>query len=102
MIADKMLRPGRNHTVCDSNLRPQRFKSFDMLVNGAAANVTAPGKYYGRLLIFAQKSAQKVIRTSDFLNGIPFHHKAVDKSPVGSHRMPVYPFHMCANALHGL
>ena len=51
-FAAQMLRLCLDQSMFDLHIRTQSTKSFDMLVNGTAADITATGKCHFRMLVF--------------------------------------------------
>ncbi len=101
MTSHKALRTGSDHAVRNLHRRAQRLKPLDMLINRTASDITAARQHHRRLFKPSQKRAQKIIGCPDFAQRIAVHVQIMNQRRVHFHRMPVDPFHMCANALHG-
>ena len=85
----------------DPYFGPQGLKSFDMLVNGPAADVTASGQRHLRLLVLAQHGADQIVGSPDLLDILVLHHQAADLGGVQRHAVPAGALLQHTDTLHG-
>ena len=102
MASCQTLRRGSDQSMPDGHIGSQRPKALDMLINGTAANVAAPGKRYLRMLIFSQKSPQQIIGSPDLFDPLAVHCQTVDIACIQNHTMASRGLYHNSDALHGI
>ena len=102
MLPVEMLCPDLHQPMLNHHFRPQGPETFDMLVDGPAADIAASRQDHLRLFIFSQKGPQEIIGTPDLLAPLVLYYQIVDISCIQHDAVPVVALHRHADSPHGL
>ena len=93
MSPPQVVRGSHNGSVDNADFGSQGPEALQMLVDGTAADVAAPGQRYLRLLILAEQSSQQIIGSPDFLDKFIVHTDGTNGGAADPHRMAVDPLY---------
>ena len=102
VAASQLFRLCADSAVADADSGSQRFKSFQMKVNGSAADITSARQRNFCLLIFSQQSPQQVIGRPDLLYIFIINADFTDPGSVQQYCMACQTLHPNTNLRHGL
>ncbi len=94
--------PRDNGAVGDAHVRADRAETFQMLINGAAADIAPAGKRNLRLVVFSKKRTQQIVRGADLLDTFVIHAAVPDRRTVDPNGVTADALHMRANLADGL
>ena len=92
-----MMAAGQNRPVLNIDLCADRAETLQMLVDRSASDITSAGKRNFRLVILAQKRAEKIIGRADLSNIFILDRTVAYGRTVYFYRMPVYALNVRAD-----
>ena len=99
MFSDQPVCLCHDLAMLDLHIRAHCAKSFDMLIDRTASDITSARKRNVCSLILAKQRSQKIIGSTDLFDIIVFNRNIMDILSIDLHRMSVYTVNHCADAL---
>ena len=93
---------GDHGPALDVHLGAKSAEALQMLVNGPAADVAAPGKGHLGALVLAQQSSDEIIGCADPADVLVIHRHLFNIAAVDPHRVAVDPLHPGSDLLNRL
>ena len=97
-----MFGSGFDHSVFENNFGSECPEAFDMLIDGAASDITSSGEGDLGMLILSEHCTDQIIRSPDLLDILITDHRGTDACGIDGDSVTVFFIDNDAYASHGV